>query len=87
MSVTILLKTAANITGNVNINSFKRESMTFREGVDLMVDRAALAMKLSPDAIKLVKVCIEKTIDIHSRRGTENAKERKRIKQFCLCEK
>jgi len=31
--------------------------MTFREGVDLMVDRAALAMKLSPDALKVVKAC------------------------------
>ena len=34
-----------------------RESMTFREGVDLMVDRAALAMGLSPDTIKVVKAC------------------------------
>ena len=41
----------------MNMNSFKRESMTFREGVDLMFDRAALAMKLGPDAIKVVKAC------------------------------
>lgn len=33
------------------------ESMTFREGVDLMVDRAALAMGLGPDALKVVKAC------------------------------
>ena len=39
------------------MNSFEREIMTFREGVDLMVDRAALAMKLSPDALKVVKAC------------------------------
>ena len=39
------------------MNSLERESMTFREGVDLMVDRAALAMKLSPDALKVVKAC------------------------------
>ena len=41
----------------MHMNSFVQESMTFREGVDLMVDRAALAMKLSPDAIKVVKAC------------------------------
>lgn len=35
----------------------EQESMTFREGVDLMVDRAALIMKLSPDAVKVVKAC------------------------------
>ena len=57
LSVTIPGKTATNITGNVNMNSDKRESMTFREGVDHMFDRAALAMKLSPDAIKVVKAC------------------------------
>ena len=39
------------------MTSFKHESMTFREGVDLMVDRAALAMNLSPDALKVVKAC------------------------------
>jgi len=39
------------------MNSLEKESMTFREGVDLMVDRAALAMGLSPDTIKVVKAC------------------------------
>ena len=39
------------------MNSFEKESMTFREGVDLMVDRAALAMGLSPDTIRVVKAC------------------------------
>ncbi len=39
------------------MNSFERESMTFREGVDLMVDRAALTMGLSPDAVRVVKAC------------------------------
>ena len=39
------------------MNSIDQESMTFREGVDLMVDRAALAMGLSPDTIKVVKAC------------------------------
>ncbi len=39
------------------MNSIDHESMTFREGVDLMVDRAALAMRLSPDALKVVKAC------------------------------
>jgi glutamate dehydrogenase (NAD(P)+) len=39
------------------MNPLQIESMTFREGVDLMVDRAALAMRLSPDAVKVVKAC------------------------------
>ena len=39
------------------MNSIEKESMTFREGVDLMVDRAALMMKLSPDTVKVVKAC------------------------------
>ena len=39
------------------MNGLEKESMTFREGVDLMVDRAALAMGLSPDTIKVVKAC------------------------------
>ena len=39
------------------MSSIGKESMTFREGVDLMVDRAALAMGLSPDTIKVVKAC------------------------------
>jgi len=39
------------------VNSTGKESMTFREGVDLMVDRAALAMGLSPDTVKVVKAC------------------------------
>jgi glutamate dehydrogenase (NAD(P)+) len=39
------------------MNSSIKESMTFREGVDLMVDRAALAMGLSPDTVKVVKAC------------------------------
>jgi glutamate dehydrogenase (NAD(P)+) len=39
------------------MNSIEKESMTFREGVDLMVDRAALAMKLSPDTVRVVKAC------------------------------
>jgi glutamate dehydrogenase (NAD(P)+) len=39
------------------MNSFEKESMTFREGGDLMVDRAALAMGLSPDTIRVVKAC------------------------------
>lgn len=37
--------------------SIEKESMTFRESVDLMVDRAALVMQLSPEAIKAVKAC------------------------------
>ena len=48
------------VTGNPGtqpMNRLHTESMTFREGVDLMVDRAALAMRLSPDAIKVVKAC------------------------------
>ena len=49
--------TATGTRGNAYMNSFERESMTFREGVDLMVDRAALAIKLSPDALKVVKAC------------------------------
>jgi glutamate dehydrogenase (NAD(P)+) len=39
------------------MNSIDHESMTFKEGVDLMVDRAALAMDLSPDAVRVVKAC------------------------------
>lgn len=39
------------------MNSIEKESMTFREGVDLMVDRAALMMNLSPDTVKVVKAC------------------------------
>jgi len=39
------------------MNTHLRESMTFREGVDLMVDRAALAMNMNPDALKVVKAC------------------------------
>ena len=39
------------------MNPLHTESMTFREGVDLMVDRAALVMRLSPDAVKVVKAC------------------------------
>jgi glutamate dehydrogenase (NAD(P)+) len=31
--------------------------MSFREGVDRMVDRSALAMSLSPDTIRAVKGC------------------------------
>jgi hypothetical protein len=31
--------------------------MPFREGVDRMVDRSALAMSLSPDTIRAVKAC------------------------------
>ena len=49
--------TVTGAMGNAYMNSFERESMTFREGVDLMVNRAALAMKLSPDALKVVKAC------------------------------
>lgn len=47
------------ITGEetLNMSQIKRESMTFREGVDLMVDHAALIMKLNPDAVKAVKAC------------------------------
>ena len=39
------------------MNASEHESMTFRESVDLMVDRAALGMKLNPDAVKVVKAC------------------------------
>jgi glutamate dehydrogenase (NAD(P)+) len=39
------------------MSEIKRESMTFREGVDLMVDHAALIMRLNPDAVKAVKAC------------------------------
>ncbi|UCB55756.1 MAG: Glu/Leu/Phe/Val dehydrogenase [Thiotrichales bacterium] len=39
------------------MSNINQESMTFREGVDLMVDRAALIMELSPDAIRTVKAC------------------------------
>ena len=49
--------TVTGTRDNADMNSLDRESITFREGVELMVDRAALAMKLSPDVIKLVKAC------------------------------
>ena len=39
------------------MTTIDRESMTFRESVDLMVDRAALVMKLSPEAVKTVTAC------------------------------
>lgn len=35
----------------------KQESMTFREGVERMVDRAALAIGLSPDTTKVIQAC------------------------------
>ena len=41
----------------MNMSQIQKESMTFREGVDLMVDHAALIMKLNPDAIRAVKAC------------------------------
>ena len=39
------------------MDTVKVESMTFREGVDLMVDRAALFMGLNADAVRVVKAC------------------------------
>ncbi len=35
----------------------KQESMSFRESVDRMVDRAALAIGLDPDAAKMIQTC------------------------------
>jgi len=35
----------------------KQESMSFRESVDRMVDRATLAIGLDPDAAKLIQTC------------------------------
>lgn len=35
----------------------KQESMSFREGVDRMVDRATLAIGLSPDTAKVIQAC------------------------------
>lgn len=35
----------------------KQESMSFREGVERMVDRAALAIGLSPDTTKVIQAC------------------------------
>ena len=35
----------------------KQESMSFRESVDRMVDRAALAIGLDPDAAKIIQTC------------------------------
>ena len=33
------------------------ESMSFREGVDRMVDRAALAIGLNPNTAKIIQAC------------------------------
>lgn len=35
----------------------KRESMSFREGIDRMVDRATLAIGLDPDTAKIIRAC------------------------------
>lgn len=39
------------------MSNTKQESMTFREGVERMVDRAALAIGLSPDTTKVIQAC------------------------------
>lgn len=39
------------------MSRYIQESMSFREGVDRMVDRAALIMGLSPDTVRAVKAC------------------------------
>ena len=39
------------------MSRYIQESMSFREDVDRMVDRAAMAMALSPDTIRAVKAC------------------------------
>jgi len=42
------------MTNNSNIN---KESMSFREGVDRMVDRATLAIGLNPETAKIIQAC------------------------------
>ena len=39
------------------MNNNRQESMSFREGVDRMVDRATLAAGLDPDTAKVIKAC------------------------------
>jgi len=39
------------------LSNTKQESMSFREGVERMVDRAALAIGLSPDTTKVIQAC------------------------------
>ena len=38
-------------------STISNESMSFREGVDLMVDRATLAIGLNPDTAKIIQAC------------------------------
>ena len=40
-----------------NNSTNKIENMSFREGVDLMVDRAALAIGLNPDTANIIQAC------------------------------
>ena len=39
------------------MDASSHESMSFREGVDRMVDRAALATGLNPDTTKVIQAC------------------------------
>ena len=39
------------------MTDYKQESMSFREGVDRMVDRAALAIGLNPDTATIIQAC------------------------------
>lgn len=50
----------------------KQESMSFREGVERMVDRAALAIGLSPDTTRAIQACnaviqIQFSVKLHDR--------------------
>ena len=39
------------------MSNSKQESMSLREGVDRMVDRATLAIGLDPDTAKVIQAC------------------------------
>ena len=39
------------------LNNIHQESMSFREGIDRMVDKATLAIGLNPDTAKIIQAC------------------------------
>lgn len=43
--------------GSRILNNIHRESMSFREGIDRMVDKATLAIGLNPDTAKIIQAC------------------------------
>jgi len=47
----------ADITEKRPMNQHTKETMSFREGVDRMVDRAILAVGLDPDTAKVIQAC------------------------------